>query len=215
MFSIPAILDPADLFGTRQAAKEKDAKKALNENADVLQQGYDSNNVMAGQYKDFIDNMYGTSNADYQSALTNYMNNVGNYSYDKDVKDFYSPAAQLRVQQAMDAITNSNANAGNMFSSDYINSLAAKQQALASEEYDKAYDRMMADKNYGLQEYSTNTNALGNLASMLGNDRNTYANAYGDYMSQLINNENALTQGLTNINSNKAQIAANRRTSIL
>ena len=84
--------------------------------------------------------------------------NAGQFSYGKDMSDFYSKFANQRKQQAMDSITNSMANAGNMFSSDYTDALAAKQQALASEEWDKAFERYQQDRNRALSEFSPYAN---------------------------------------------------------
>ena len=211
------ILDPGDLLGFRGSSKNaKAAQNQLDENAGNLQANYDKVTGLANNYNNFIQGMYGDSPASYKEALSNYMNKVNEgYDYGKDVKDFYSPAAAMRVQRAMDAVTNSQANAGGMFSSDYLKQLAGEQQALASEEWDKAYDRMNADRAFDLQKYSTNTNNLGSLAGMLGNDMGNYANAYGSYVGNLIDASNALTQGMNDINSNKAQIIANKKTSIL
>jgi hypothetical protein len=93
-----------------------------------------------------------------------------------------------------------------MFSSDYLNQLNAKAQAMASEEYDKAYDRMMKDRQMGLQEYTTNQNKLGNIASMMGQDTGKYADALGNYYSTQIDASNALTNGIADLNTQGAQL---------
>lgn len=211
------IIDPGDLLGFRGASKNAAAAQSqLDENAGNLEANYDKVTGLANQYNNFIQGMYGDSPEQYKAALANYMDKVNQgYDYGKDVKDFYSPAAAMRVQRAMDAVTNSQANAGGMFSSDYLKQLAGEQQALASEEWDKAFNRMNADRAFDLQKYSTNTNNLGSLAGMLGNDMGNYANAYGSYVGNMIDASNALTQGMNDINSNKAQIIANKKTSIL
>ena len=155
--------------------------------------------------------MYGNSVSNYDDALNKYINSEA-FGYKGDVEDFASPAIERRVKTAMDNITKSNANAGNMFSSDYLNQLNAKSQAIASEEWDKAYDRYMADKNMQLQEYNTNQNKLANVANMLGQNVNAYSNNMGSVYTNLINNNNALTQGLADINSSIAQNNLNKKT---
>ncbi len=211
------VVDPGDLLGKRAAGRNAEvATDQLSENAGNLQSNYDKVTGLANDYNNFIQGMYGDSPEQYKTALSNYMDKVNQgYDYGKDVKDFYSPAAAMRVQKAMDAVTNSQANAGGMFSSDYLKQLAGEQQALASEEWDKAFNRMNADRAFDLQKYNTTTNNLGSLAGMLGNDMGNYANAYGSYVGNLIDASNALTQGMNDINSNKAQILANKKTSIL
>jgi len=109
----------------------------------------------------------------------------------------------------MNAITNSRANAGNMFTSDYANEMAAKQQALASEEWDKAYDRYNQDRAMALNEFSTNAN-LGNqryqnqfnksntLLGQASNAQDNLSNAYGNYMTNLASQNNTDAQNYAN-----------------
>ena len=47
-----------------------------------------------------------------------------------------------------------------MFSSDYLNALNAKSQAMASEEYDKAFNRYAQDKSQALQEQHDSAGTL-------------------------------------------------------
>ena len=106
-----------------------------------------------------------------------------------------------------------NMGGANLFSSDFMNNMAAKQQALASEEWSKAYDKMMQDRQQQLQEWQAGQQSkqnylgnLGTLTNMFGNDRNQLANAYGDYISNMASQNNAdlqtksdLTQAKTNL----------------
>lgn len=156
------------------------------------------------EYSNLMNSLYGTAPAQYQQALQNYMN-ADPYKYDKEAKDFFSPAYEQRVKDATNVITKSNANAGNMFSSDYLNQINAKTQAMATEEWDKAYDRMQQDRANALQEYQVNDSRLGNIASMLSNDTGKYADSMGNVYTNKINANNALTQGLTDLNTAIAQ----------
>ena len=61
----------------------------------------------------------------------------------------------------------------------------------------------MQDKQMQLQEYNTNQSKLANVANMLGQNVNAYSNNMGSVYTNLINNNNALTQGLADINSSK------------
>ena len=63
-----------------------------------------------------------------------------------------------------------------------------------------------------LQEYNTNQSKLANIASMLGQNVNAYSNDMGSVYTNLINNNNALTQGLADINSSIAQNNLNKKT---
>ena len=107
-----------------------------------------------------------------------------------------------------------------MFSSDYLNALGAKQQALASEEWDKAYDKYMRDRGQSLSEFSTNAN-IGQMAyqntynknkDLLGNAQNALdnvTNAYGSYISNMAGQNNINAQNQANY---AQQIAANENT---
>ena len=122
----------------------------------------------------------------------------------------------------MDSITNSQANAGNMFSSDYLNALNAKSQAMASDEYDKAYGRQQNDRTSKLSEYNTNianekfgyqslSDLYDNLAKSHGKDSSTMDEVLGDYISNLINSKNAAAEGKTNLTTTEANLRANEK----
>ena len=199
-------------FGFGNTRKVNQANASLEDIKSDLEKAAIKNEGYIDNYREMLDNLYGGSVADYNQALKNYMDS-DNFKYKGSVDDFASPAIERRVKTAMDNITKSNANAGNMFSSDYLNQLNAKSQAVASEEWDKAYDRYMADKGMQLQEYNTNQNKLSNITNLLGQNMNTYANDMGSVYTNLINSNNALTQGLADINSNIAQNNLNKKSS--
>lgn len=199
-------------LGFGNTRKVNQANESLEDIKSDLERAAIKNEGYINKYRDMLDNLYGSSVADYNQALKNYMDS-DNFKYKGSIDDFASPAIERRVKTAMDNITKSNANAGNMFSSDYLNQLNAKSQAVASEEWDKAYDRYMADKGMQLQEYTTNQNKLSNVANLLGQNMNTYANDMGSVYTNLINSNNALTQGLADINSNIAQNNLNKKSS--
>lgn len=193
-----------EMFGFGNSGKTKAANEAIEANKRDLQKAFDVNQGYIGNYQDLMNSLYGSAPAAYQQALDKYMNSE-DFSYNKDAKEFYSPAYQQRVKEAMNNITKSNANAGNMFSSDYLNQLNAKSQAMASEEYEKAFDRMQRDRSNALQEYELRQNKLGNVAQMLGQDQGKYADSMGNVYTNLINNNNALTQGMADLNTQIAQ----------
>jgi hypothetical protein len=206
------VFDPGDLFGYRGGKNVDAANAALDEASKAAQDAAGQNASLYKQYMDKVNQNYGGEAAKYGDrvaaleGLTPY--DAGQFGYDKSVEDFYSKAANQRINNAMNAITNSRANAGNMFSSDYTEALAAKQQALASEEWDKAFDRYQQDRSRALNEFSTNANI----------GQQTYSNMYNKNKDLLGLSQNALdnitnafgtyTQGLANNNSMMAQNAA-------
>lgn len=75
---------------------------------------------------------------------------AGEFSYDKDISDFYDKALGLRMNAANDAINQSQALGGNLFSSDTADKLVAQAQVLGSEAYKDALDAYSTDK--GLEQ---------------------------------------------------------------
>lgn len=200
-------------LGFGNSSKTDAANQQIMNNKQALEAAYGKNEGMVDDYQNLMSSLYGSAPASYQSALDKYMN-AADFSYNKDAKDFFSPAYEQRVKSAMGNITRSNANAGNMFSSDYLNQLNAKSQAMASEEWDKAFQRQQQDRANALQEYNTNIGRLGNIASMLGQDTGNYANAMGNITTTRINSNNALTQGLADLNTQMAQNELNRKSGL-
>lgn len=200
-------IDPVDtvknMFGNENQVEA--AKDSLNDTQGLYEQNYQDTLNKTKEYMDEMKGLYGSSPEMYQEALKKYASSP-EFSYNKDLKDFASPAQQMRVKEAMNAITKSQANAGNMFSSDYLNSLMAKAEAMASEEYDKAYNRMMQDRQLGLSEYNANQNKLANMAQLMGSDQGKYADALGNYYTTMINAGNAYTNGIADLNTQGAQL---------
>lgn len=197
-------------IGFGNSNKVDAANAQLAQNQGMIQDAYNKNEGAIGDYQNLIEGLYGSSPAQYRDALNKYINS-DKFSYGKSAEDFYSPAADQRVKEAMNSITKSQANAGNMFSSDYLNSLNARSQAIASEEWDKAFDRMQQDRSNSMNEYSLNDSRLGNIASMLGNDMNNYASNMGNVYGNRINNANALTRGMMDLNTSIAQNEMNKK----
>ena len=218
------ILDPGDVFGFGQDKKIAAANKMLEGVQAKADETSQANRSLYNQYMNRVQNTYGDTAGKYNQYLQNLENqevyNPGEFSFDKSVEDYYSKFANQRANQAMNAITNSRANAGDMFSSDYQNALAAKQQALASEEADKAYDRYMQERGQSLNEFSTNANlqnqayqnAYNKNKDHLGqaqNAQDNVTNAYGSYISNLAGQNNTDMQNYANV---MQQMAANQAT---
>ena len=217
------IFDPGDVWGTQQNARARTAKDAVDEALGYAKDATSQNKSLYQDYLNRVNQNYGNEAGKYGDRVSalekTEVYNPGQFgdNYNKSVEDFYSKFANQRKQQAMDSITNSMANAGNMFSSDYTDALAAKQQALASEEWDKAFEKYQQDRSQALNEFATNAN-LQNQAyqntynknkDLLGLSQNALdntTNAYGNYISNLANQNNSLAQSYMNAANAKAQI---------
>ena len=224
------VFDPGDIFGYRGNKSVNAANAALDEAYGKAEDAANQNNALYRQYMDKVNNAYGGEAAkmgDRVQALeelTPY--DAGQFNYDKSIEDFYSKAANQRVNKATNAITNSMANAGNMFSSDYTDALAAKQQALASEEWDKAFEKYNQDRSRALNEFSTNANigqqTYNNLYNknkdLLGisqNAQDNTLNAFGTYTQGLANNNSQLAQNAAQIAQAKAANKMSQNKSLL
>ena len=234
MFGLGSILsnvfDPGDLLGYRGGKNVAAANSSLDEAYGKAEEAANKNSELYSQYMDKVKGAYGNEAANLDSRVQALENltpyDAGQFSYDKDIGDFYSKFANQRKQQAMDSITNSMANAGNMFSSDYTDALAAKQQALASEEWDKAFERYQQDRNRALSEFSTNANigqqTYSNMYNknkdLLGisqNAKDNILNAFGTYTQGLANNNSMLAQNAANIAQAKAANNMSQNKSLL
>lgn len=189
-----------------QADAER-AEAAYNEIKGLAQQAGGANEAAIKQYGNLVNNMYGNEASLYSDALAKFLNsevyqNKG-FTYGdqpgQTIEAFMDPAANQRVDAAMAAINNSAASGGNRFSSDFINRVGAKQQSLASEEWEKAYNKLMQDRQQALSEYNTNSqNAWNNYNAT--NTRNQYAvDAYGNARDQYVGGlGDAMSAGIAN-----------------
>ena len=206
------INDLADALGFGNNKQTDDAQQTLDE---MLARAKTTSAQNRGLIRDYYDQMNGTYSEgagkynDAVAALADAIAHQGDY--DKTVNDFLDPAREQRVQAAMSAINNSAAAGGNRFSSNYLDKVAAKQQALASEEWRSAYDRLMQDRQQQLQQAQTGVQNLGTMANIYGNDRNNLMQALSDYMSNMANQNNADLQMSTDVMGQKANLDANRK----
>lgn len=206
------IWDPGDFFGLRGGKNVEIANEALDEAYNKAANAASQNESLYRQYLNKVNDNYGGEANKYGQRVQDLENltpyDAGQFDYDKAIEDFYSKAANQRVNKATNAITNSMANAGNMFSSDYTDALAAKQQALASEEWDKAFDRYQQDRARALNEFSTNANIGQQTYSNLYNKNKDLLGLSQNALDNTTNAFGAYTQGLANNNSMLAQNAA-------
>ena len=177
-----------DNITNKQAAKD-----AYNEIADQAAAVQAANQADINAYKDLLTSTYGAGAGQYNAALENFLNSPlyqnKDFEFTGDINEYYDPAANQRVAAAMNAIENAAATGGSRFSSQYLDAQTAKQQALASEEWSRAYDRLMSARQQQLNEWQANsTNGWNNYNAQQTRLQNA-VNAYG-------NDRNALTQGL-------------------
>ena len=211
-------LDPGDVFGFQQDRRVSNANAAIKKAQEKANAASNANKELYNQFYDKTQSTYG----DTAANVDNYLNKLegmeaydpGQFSYTGDVNDFYSKAADLRIKNAMNALRESS----DIFSSDYQDAMAAKQQAMASEEWDKAYDRYMRDRSQTANEWQMNANAgqqaydntygkNKDLLSVAQNAQDNLMNAYGNYINNMANQNNVDTQNYSNM---VQQIAANQ-----
>ena len=193
------------------AAGQKSIDQLMAEASNVGQQ----NRQMYGNYLNQMQGIYGQGAGQYADAVNNLANAIGegadSFNYTGKVNDFYDKFANQTMQASINAMKNMGGQ--NLFSSDFMNNLTNRQAALASSQWEKAYDKMMQDRQQQLAEWQAGQQAkqsyignLGNLTNLYGNDRNQLANAYGDFYSNMASQNNAdlqtksdLTQARTNL----------------
>lgn len=215
------IMDPGDLLGWQQSSRINAANNALKKSQDYAQSMSNANRDLYNQFYNKASDTYD----DTAVKVTKYLDNLegmkaydpGTFKYKGDVNDFYSKAADLRIKNAMNALRESS----DIFSSDYQDAMAAKQQALASEEWDKAYDRYMRDRSQKANEWQMNANAgqqayqnaygqNKDLLSVAQNAQDNLMNAYGNYINNMANQNNVDTQNYANM---VQQMVANNNSS--
>lgn len=211
-------LDPGDVFGFQQDSRVSNANNAIKKAQAKADAASKTNKDLYNQFYDKTQSTYG----DTAAKVDNYLKKLegmeaydpGQFSYTGDVNDFYSKAADLRIKNAMNALRESS----DIFSSDYQDAMAAKQQALATEEWDKAYDRYMRDRSQTANEWQMNANAgqqaydntYGKNKDLLGvaqGAQDNLMNAYGNYINNMANQNNIDTQNYANM---VQQMAANQ-----
>ena len=195
------VFDPGDVLGFQQDRRVSNANSAIQKAQDKADAGSAANRDLYNQFYNKTQSTYGDTAAKVDDYLKNLEEmkayNPGTFEYTGDVNDFYSKAADLRVKNAMNNLRESS----DIFSSDYQDAMAAKQQAMASEEWDKAYERYMQDRSQAANEWQMNANAgqqayqntYGKNKDLLGvaqNSQDNLMNAYGNYINNMANQNN-------------------------
>lgn len=164
----------------RSHAANKQAQRTLQQTAGYADQ-------MKGQGQGILDQMLAANQGIYgnpQDAATALQEaqlgvtsvnpyEANDFSYDKDISDFYDNALSLRMNAANDAINQSQALGGSMFSSDTADKLVAQAQVLGSEAYKDALQAYQTDKGLEQSIWAGNeaarqaaANSEANLAQM-------------------------------------------------
>ena len=211
------IFDPGDVLGLQQDRRVSNANAAIQKAQDKADATSSANKDLYNQFYNRTQSTYGDAAAKVDDYLKNLEGmeayDPGTFEYTGDVNDFYSKAADLRIKNAMNNLRESS----DIFSSDYQDAMAAKQQALASEEWDKAYERYMQDRsqtanewqmnaNAGQQAYTNQYNQNKDLLGVAQNAQDNLMNAYGNYINNMANQNNVDTQNYANM---VQQMAAN------
>ena len=209
------VFDPGDVFGLQQGRRVSNANSSIQKAQDKADAASSANRDLYNQFYNKTQSTYG----DTASKVDDYLKNLegmeaydpGKFEYTGDVNDFYSKAADLRIKNAMNNLRESS----DIFSSDYQDAMAAKQQAMASEEWDKAYDRYMRDRSQNASEWQMNANAgqqayqntygkNKDLLSIAQGAQDNLMNAYGNYINNMANQNNVDTQNYANMVQQKA-----------
>lgn len=207
------------LGGQLGLSNMEQVKAGMNSLDNMLAEARNVSNQNKSLYGDYLSKMksiYGDGAGQYADAVNSLTQAIGegpeSFSYGGNVNDFYDKYAGQRSQQAMNAMRNMGGQ--NLFSSDFMNNMAAKQQSLASEEWSKAYDKMLRDRQQQLAEWQAGQTAkqgyinnLGTVAGLYGNDRTQLANAMGDYYSNMASQNNADLQTRADITQAKTNLA--------
>lgn len=212
------IFDPGDAFGFQQNRRVSNANAAIKKAQEKADASSAANKALYNQFYNKTQSTYGDTAAKVDDYLKNLEGteayDPGTFEYTGDVNDFYSKAADLRIKNAMNNLRESS----DIFSSDYQDAMAAKQQAMASEEWDKAYDRYMRDRsqtanewqmnaNAGQQAYANQYNQNKDLLGVAQGAQDNLMNAYGNYINNMANQNNVDTQNYANM---VQQMAANK-----
>ncbi|MCQ2096777.1 MAG: hypothetical protein MJY87_02400 [Fibrobacter sp.] len=208
------LLDRIGGGSSRNAAHSAniDAREILDESKDYIEQAATANKDLADVGYELAGSLWdpdGTLTQKYQDALSG-VDSLQGYSpeslfeYDKSIEDFYDPAFQLSVNMANDAIGQSQATGGNMFSSDTANKIAAKNNVLATQMYKEARDAMNQDKALDQSIWAGNESARQAAASSAAQVADAKLSAYGTGMSNLSDAQQDYIRSLQDINSGYA-----------
>ena len=213
----------SNLYNSYQ--NRKDAADAYDSIAKAANQAVTDNEADIDTYRNFIKNMYGQGALNYENALSQFSHQpvyqASDFTYGKDINQFFDPAANQRLEAEMSAINNASATGGNRFSSDYVNRVGARAQAHTSEGWEKAYNKLMQDRQQALTEWQNNTQNQWNnynanterskyFIDQFSNDRNMYTQGLGDATMASMNNRLGGLQTQANVAAGRVNALQNQ-----
>ena len=216
---------PLNVLGFSNTEAAEEGRESYDDMLSKADAAYAQNEADLQRYYQSMADKYGGDEAKRREAIERYLNGepvqVKDFSYDKSVEDFFDPAAGMRAQNAMTAINNAAGSEGSFFSSDFLNRQAAKQQALASEEWEKSFDRLMRDREAQLNQWRANAdNERANAAAadervkaamdIYGQGSEKADQAFADLIAGLVGNRQAQTQTEMDAVSGKTNLGMNQ-----
>lgn len=205
-----------EVLGTGNRNQVNAAQDTLGSVMDRADSVSDQNRALYDQYLGKMESLYGSSPEQYSQAverMAQAIDDMGDFEYKGTTQDYLDPAADYRQRQAANALRNAAGVSGDLFSSNFNDRLMAQSQGMASEEWSKAFDRMMADRTAQLQKWQTGQQKIGNLgtlAGLYGQNQQQYANALGDYYSAQANQNNANLEAYGDVATGQSNLEAQK-----
>lgn len=218
--------DPGDLFGMHSRQRAQRSTEALDQAKSEMDAANVKNRDLLEQYLQQSRDTYGSDVEGYDAAKSKLLDleayTPDDFSFDKTEKDYFDKFYNQRVNAANRAIREQS----DGLSSSYLNQLAAKQQALASDAWSTALDKYNTARSQALSEYTAQNQAkqtgyqnqrdAAQTAYDIANTaRNQMQDVYGNYYSQLANQNNIAAQNAANLATAKAQAQNASDTSFL
>lgn len=160
------------------------AKDAQREALRLQQGGIRDAIEVGGKYYDKLDDAYAGDSVNYQKDLQNWRElsarpglELGTFDDSVDVASMLDPAMDFRQKQAANAIDQSAANSGGIFSGSgaTAKALQDRSQAIASDEWGKAYGRADSSMKGKYSRFTDRFNAAkSNEAQQLQNSRGLF-----------------------------------------
>lgn len=218
--------DPGDLLGMHSRQRAERSVEALEEAKSEMNTANSKNRELLDQYLNQTKDTYDADAAGYVAAKQGLLDleayTPEDFQFDKTEKDYFDKFYNQRVNAANRAIREQS----DGLSSSYLNQLAAKQQALASDAWSTALDKYNAARSQALSEYTAQNqakqtgyqnqrDALQTAYDIANTARNQMQDVYGNYYSQLANQNNIAAQNAANLATAKAQAQNANDTSFL
>lgn len=210
------VFDPGDLLGMHRRQRLKRSTDALNKAKSEMDAANVKNRELLDQYLNQSRNTYSKDVAGYDTAkeaLTGLKAYTPkDFKFKNTEQDYFDKFYNQRVNAANRAIREQS----DGLSSSYLNQLAAKQQALATDAWNTALDKYNAARSQALSEYTAQNQAqqtgyqnqrdAAQTAYDIANTaRNQLQDVYGNYYSQLANQNNIAAQNAAQLATATAQ----------